>query len=59
MFLGPGIIAPVDTVEGPKFVPLDPPTVDMWKNTSSPLPAPGADGVELNFSMMVEIGKLR
>ena len=58
MFLVPSVIDPVDIVEGTNLVPLDPPAVDMRKNTSS-LSAPGADGVEVNFSIMVEIGKLR
>ena len=59
IFLVPGVIDSVDIVKGPKFMPLDPPAADMMKTTSSPLPAPGADGVELNLSIVVEIGKLR
>ena len=59
MFLVPGVIDSVDMIKGTKFMPLDPPAADMMKTTSSPLSAPGVDGVELNLSIVVEIGKLR
>ena len=58
-FLVPGVIDSVDIVKAPKFMPLDPSVANMMKTTCSPLSAPGVNGVELNLSVVVEIGKLR
>ena len=59
-FLVPGVIDSVDIVKAPEFMPLDTSVANMTNTTTcSPLSAPSVDGVELNLSVVVEIGKLR